>query len=38
MSTTVTAGDDAPESEEASVIDSVSVAALSLLQSVLSLL
>lgn len=38
MSTTVAAGNGAPESEEASVIDSVSEAALSLLQSVLSLL
>lgn len=38
MSTTITASDDAPESEEVSVIDSVSEAALSLLQSVLSLL
>ena len=38
MSTTVTASNDTSESEEASVIDTVSDAALSLLQSVLSLL
>lgn len=38
MSTTATASDNAPENGEASVLDSVSEAALSLLQNVLSLL